>query len=175
MLALLPLFLWGQQRITGVSVRWSDSFDEWTIYTEYEGEEGTLTRRSTASAEGQIWDYRLGEQTGSIRIKWASNPLEWEVRGDNLIGTARAPWRDTYTEWRVNLTQGGSVTWRSRYPNLPGDWILDDVENSGFNLYTFYQGDPRDWVVSDEWPQAALADKMLLLTLTVVYGIQAGR
>ena len=46
--------------------KWSDDFREWTIFTDDEEEEGELTMRWQQQMDWTQWDYRLGEETGSI-------------------------------------------------------------------------------------------------------------
>lgn len=155
------------QRLTGISTQWSDSFREWIIYTDNEELQGELRLRMMSADDWRQWEYRIGENTGTIRAKWPDRYDEWEVRGDNVVATARAIWRDDPREWRL-IGQGGRLlTWKSRYGNILEEWILLTDENEGtFEMYTAYEGDPRDWVVIDE-AALSLPEAMLLVFVTV--------
>jgi hypothetical protein len=165
----------GAQQIQAIATQWNDSFDEWTIITDLEEDGGYLRRRPGGAQDGQIWDYRVGEYSGSIKVRWSANPLEWEARGENRIATARSLWRDRPNEWRLSLPGGKAATWRSRYANLLEDWGLYDLPGGAFQVYAAYEGDPRVWMVADEWPEGWLPEKMLLITLSIVYGTGLAR
>ena len=154
------------QYLTGVAARWSDNLAEWIIYTEYDDLVGDLTRRTSAQPGVAVWDYRVGEQSGVVRLRWNANPLEWEVRGDNRVVTARALWRDSPRDWRITLPTGATFNWRSRYGNILSDWKLDETDQGGLGMYTYYESDPRDWVIIDGW-ETALPEKLLLVVITL--------
>lgn len=159
------------QQIQTIVTQWSDSFEEWTIVTDVADEEGYLRRRPGSDQ----WDYRVGDYSGSIKVRWNANPLEWEVRGENRIATARSLWRDRPSEWRLSLPGGKAAAWRSRYANPLDNWGLYDLPDAAFQVYAAYEGDPRVWLVVDEWPEGRLPEKILLITLSVVYGTGLAR
>lgn len=158
--------LFGQQ-ITGVASQWSDSFAEWTVYTEVEGEEGTLRLRWNSRGDWTQWEYRIGDWTGQIKAKWPDRIDEWEARGENVIIEARTLWRDNLREWRITRPGGAYYKWQSRYSNVLDEWVVDTEKFGFFEMYTAFEGDPREWIVVDEL-EAGLPEKMLLVFLTII-------
>ncbi|HJW28909.1 MAG TPA: hypothetical protein VJ508_06615, partial [Saprospiraceae bacterium] len=79
------------------------------------------------------------------------------------IVNIRTAWRGEYYRWK--LSDGHhQYTWFSRYTNQPGEWITDDNDNGFFQVYTYYEGDARDWVIKDELPQdVSLAMRMAMI------------
>jgi hypothetical protein len=161
------------QRLTGISTQWNDSFVEWTIYTEYEGEEGELRLRWTARETWREWDYRIGERSGQIRAKWPDRYDEWEVRGDNLIVSARALWRNDPREWRISGPDGRTYKWQSRYGNTFEEWVIGSEDYGFMEMYTTYLGDSRDWVIIDEI-DVSLPEKLMLVFLTIFHSTPKG-
>lgn len=155
------------QQLTGISTQWNDSFAEWVIYTDVEGEEGQLRLRWTAREDWREWEYRIGEQFGTIRAKWPDRLDEWEVRGDNIIVTARAMWRNDPRQWRISGPNGRNYRWNSRYSNVLEEWVVGSEDYGFMELYTAYSGDPRDWVIVDEL-DASLPERMMLIFLTIM-------
>ena len=58
------------QVLTAISSKWSDSFGEWTIYTDNQELEGVLRLRWLTTDNWNEWEYRIGDATGTIRTKW---------------------------------------------------------------------------------------------------------
>ena len=157
----------GAQQLTAVATQWSDSFREWIVYTEVEGEEGYLRLRWNSRGDWTQWEYRIGEYTGQIKTKWPERVDEWEVRGENFIIDARTIWRDNKREWRI--TDPGSVQykWQSRYANHLEEWVIDTEQYGFFEMYTAFEGDPREWIIVDEL-DASLPERMMLVFLTII-------
>lgn len=155
------------QQLTGIATEWSDSFAAWTIYTSEEGEEGELRIRWNNTDDWTQWDYRIGEWTGQIRLKWPNRTDEWELRGENQIVSARAMWRDDPREWRIKSPEGHQYKWRSRFGNNFEEWVVDTDTYGFFEMYTSFEGDPRDWTIIDEL-DAGLPEKMMLVFLTII-------
>ena len=151
------------QVLTGIATRWNDSFGEWIIYTGEEGKEGELRLRWAMQDNWTEWQYRLGESTGTIKLKWREDLNEWEARGDNQIASARTVWRDNFREWRI--TDGkNTLTLSSRYGNIWDEWTIRNSSAGPFEMYTNFEGDPRDWVLIDEMDESVpLTTKMLMM------------
>ena len=151
-LAFLILF-WGNvnaQIITAIATNWSDDFRDWTIYTDEEDVEGSLTMRWQQQMDWTEWDYRLGEESGTIKLKWKNDPSQWEIRGGGEIITARMVWNNDIHEWRIS--DGTTrLTLKALYNNNLNDWeIKESKENGTFQLYMEWQNDPREWTIADE-------------------------
>lgn len=166
LLLSLPAFA---QKLTGVNTRYSDSFREWIFYTEVEGREGELTLRWPEPELWGAWDYRIQEQFGRLRHKWPGRTDVWEVQGDGVTASARAVWRDDPREWRVEGPYL-QVNWKSYYGNQRDEWQTGPRSPGYFAMYTAYAGDPRDWIIVDEFaPEVTLPEKMMLVLLTLYH------
>lgn len=169
---LLALFLLprsGQsQRLTGIDTRYSDSFREWIVYTDTDGQEGELVLRWPAPDLWDDWSYRVGEQSGRVRPKWPGRLDEWEVRGNGNTATVRAVWRDDPREWRFSSALY-VFNWKSVYGNILDEWQTDERAPGYLGMYTAYEGDPRQWVIIDELDASVTLAEKLLLVFTALY------
>ncbi len=136
------------QFITGIGTKWSDEFTEWTIYTDDEEVEGEIIMRWQMQRDWTVWDYSLGEESGSIRQKWKGDPNQWEISGGDELITARTLFKDDPTEWRItNNTQ--TIKVKSRWSNNFNEWKLKSSTYGDFSIEADWEGDPREWNVED--------------------------
>lgn len=155
------------QVISAAYTRYDDSFREWYFLTTDE-EEGTLSLRWLYDDNWSEWDYRLGEHSGSIELKWKDSPEEWELRGGNRIVTARTVWRGDLKEWRINDGER-TLTLRSRWSNRLDEWELRSAHDGHWHMYTVYEGDPRDWIIDDELGDDYPFETRLMLVFLALY------
>ena len=155
------------QILTGLGARWNDDFSEWLIFTDEEDLEGTLNMTWQAQNDWTSFDYRIGEASGAIKIKWRNNPNEWETRGEGKIITGRTRWKDDFREWRItdnNIT----LLLRSKWANNPNAWLLSNENYGYFEMYMHYRDDFREWVIIDELDsEVSLPMKMMLVFLVM--------
>lgn len=137
------------QYITGIGTKWSDEFTEWRIYTEEEDLEGEINMRWQMQLDWTEWDYSLGDETGSIRIKWKDDPNHWEISGGSELITARTLWKDNPTEWRIT-NNSQTITLKSRWSNNFSEWQLKSDRYGSFRIFQDWEGDPREWIVEDD-------------------------
>ena len=150
------------QIVTGLATYWSDSFREWIIYTDDENEEGELRLRWADSGNWKEWDFRLGEISGQIRQKWPNDPNAWELWADNETVAARTVFPNDFREWRITDGQH-TITLFCRYGNTFDEWSVRSSNAGNFEMYTQWQGDPRDWVIVDELgPTVSLPTRMMM-------------
>lgn len=175
-ICLFALFLIGAcnlsaQQLSGIATRWSDSFGEWIVFAEEEEEPGELRMRWVGLDNWTEWEYRLGESTGQIQLKWNEDPNEWEIRGDNRIITARTLYRGDPMEWRIT-DNTNQLTLNNRYGNTSDHWTIRDSDHGYFSVYTAWEGDPRDWIIEDELgPAIDLPMKMALVFIAIYHSI----
>lgn len=155
------------QVLTGISTKWSDSFREWIIYTEEEDLEGEIRMRWPLDNDWSEWEYRLGDATGTIKVKWRNNPNEWELRGSNEIIIMRTRWNNDPREWRID----GNIDFilKSRYGNIRDEWAIEDDRNGFFEMITAWEGDPRDWSIKDELDESVGLPTKLAMVFTVIF------
>lgn len=156
------------QDIIGLGTRWSDSFREWDVHTVDEQKIGSLELRWRLSDDWTQWEFRLGDTTAQIRQKWADDPNLWEVRCLGEVVTARTVFANDFRQWR--LSDGTHrIRWQSRYGNIRDEWLIREAEEHGsFNVHTYWEGDPRDWVVENGLdPEVSYAMRVALIFIAV--------
>jgi hypothetical protein len=137
------------QDIIGLGTRWSDSFREWEVHSREEWRTGSMGLRWALREDWTEWEFRLGDTTAQIRLKWRDDPNLWEIRCLGKTVTARTVYPGDFRQWR--LADGTHrLHWQSRYGNIRDEWILRTQEAGSFTVYTYWEGDPRDWVIRDE-------------------------
>ena len=156
------------QILTGVATRWNDSFAEWAVFTTDEENEGELRLRWAMQDDWTEWQYRLGESTGTIKLKWREDLNEWEARGDNQIASARTVWRGNFREWRISDGKH-TLTLHSRYGNIWDEWTIRNSSSGHFEMYTSFEGDPRDWAVIDELDESVPLPMKILMIHVVLF------
>ena len=137
------------QLITSIGTKWSDEFTEWVIHTDEEDVEGEITMRWQMQGDWTEWDYSIGEESGSVKLKWKDNPNQWEISGGNELITARTLWKDDPSEWRIT-NNSKSITLKRRWSNNFNEWHLKNDTYGEFDMFTDWEGDPREWIVRDE-------------------------
>ncbi len=168
-LAFLSTAVWAQN-LAGLSTRWDDSFTEWIIYlAEEEDLQGEITMRWPMKGDWTEWDYRLGDLSGAIKVKWKDNPNLWEVRGDNEIVTIQTVWRDDWRQWEVK-SGDIRIDVKSRWANILEEWSAQHDEWGKVQMYTSWEGDLRDWVIEDDLNQElSLPVKIAIVFIPVFY------
>ncbi len=156
------------QTLAGAASRWGDSFREWVIYTDEDGNEGDLHLRWQNTDKWDEWEYRLDGVSGAIKIKWPQDPREWEIRSsEGDIVSAKTLWNNNFREWRIsnNDLQMNLVC---RYNNSWDEWEVRG--NSGnMEIYSAFAGDPRDWVVIDELDNDVPAAMRMAILFIVLF------
>ena len=162
------------QFITGISTKWSDEFTEWIIYTDDEDIEGEVTMRWQMQGDWTEWDYSLGEDSGSIKLKWKDDPNQWEISGGNELITARTLWKDDASEWRIT-NNSKSITLKRRWSNNFNEWSLKNDKYGEFDMITEWEGDPREWLVTDYMDEdISIHMKMAILFLVTFHSSPKG-
>lgn len=157
------------QTIIGIGTRFNDSFREWVISTDDEDVKGELRMRWSFRDDWTAWDVTIGDVYATIEQKWTDDPNLWEIRCNGVTVNARTAWPNDYSRWK--LSDGKTtLNWHSRYGNDFGEWAIDGKEARSFEIYNYWEGDPREWVVMDEFgDDVSLAMKLSMIFLTVFW------
>ncbi len=182
-LLLLPLLLAGQ-RVSSVSTRWSDSFVEWEIFApapdttrENDSQEAPDEERIgefklrwlNVRDDWSEWDYEIGDQRGTIRMKWKDDPTQWELRAyDGAIVSMRAAWANDPAQWRIT-DNDVALSLRSRWTNQLDEWMVEDNQHGTFYMYTFQEMDPRDWAIDDRLSERISPAMRLAMIFIVIF------
>ena len=156
------------QDIIGVATKWSDSFREWSLFTEDEDRTGDLYLRWSGREDWTQWDMRLGDTIAEIKLKWQDNPNEWEIRCLGTTVMARTLWNGDFREWRIS--DGDTrLVWKSRYGNQFEEWVLRDEDKGIFRMYTYWELDPREWVIEDALDEEISFPMRLALIFVAIF------
>ena len=116
------------------------------------------------------WDFRLGDTLAQIKQKWPDDPNLWEIRCLGEVVTARTLWSNNFLEWRLD-DGTDRIVWKSRYTNVIDEWIVRDTSRGEFAVYTYYERDPREWVVFDNLDaDVSYAMRLAMIFLAVFHG-----
>lgn len=166
-LMLLCFHAASAQRIIGVGTRFNNSFREWIITTEDEDIRGELRMRWTFQDDWTVWDWRVGDVAATIEQKWAEDPNLWVIRCDGVTVNAKTAWAGEFKRWKLN-DGNEQINWESKYANQKEDWEINASGDSPFRMHTYWEGDPREWVVEDDTSEKvsnAMKVAMIFLTL----------
>jgi len=94
------------------------------------------------------WNVTVGDSYGTIKIKWDNNPSQWELRINNEIIQIKTVFPRDYSEWRIS-DGSNEFRLRSKYKNTYDDWSVDHKKLGYLDIYTEWEGDPRDWNIDD--------------------------
>lgn len=155
------------QMLTGISTKWNDAFGEWTLYTDNQEMEGNVQLRWLMNNDWTEWTYTLGEDNGSIRMKWKENPNEWEVRSGNEVVTMRTLFNGNFREWRIIGDK--TLTWKTRYGNSFDEWELNDGKLGNFTMLTAWEGNPGDWIIEDDLDENINLTIKMAMVFLVIY------
>lgn len=164
----LNSLVFSQTELFGIGATWDDSYKEWIIYTADEKIEGELSLRWMTKNDWSEWDYRLEEESGSIKQKWDKDPSQWELRGGNEIITMKTKWSRDFTEWRIT-TGSKTLTLKSKYKTHLQEWEISDKKYGTFEMYTTYEDDPRDWDIIDELDEDISFHTKMAILFVVMY------
>ncbi len=140
------------QRMVGAETRYNNSFRDWILLTEDDDVEGELRLRWTFSDDWSSWDLSVGDITASIEQKWAEDPNLWVIRCEGITVNAKTAWAGEFHRWK--LSDGNhQINWESKYSNIKEEWEIDSNNDLFFQMYTRWEGDPRDWTIVDELPE----------------------
>jgi hypothetical protein len=165
MSCLLPVT--DAQTIIGIGTRYNDSFREWVITTDDEDIVGELRMRWAIRNDWTQWDLRVGDTVATVEQKWKDDPNLWEIRCNGVTVNARTAWPGEFTRWK--LTDGKHhFNWYTPYANQRAEWMMDGSSAGSFQVYTYWEGDPREWVVVDELdPDVRMAMKVAMVFLAL--------
>jgi hypothetical protein len=113
------------------------------------------------------WDARIGDSLITIEQKWKGEPDLWEIRCNGITVNARTTWPGDYYRWKLNDGRH-QFNWAPRYANIHDEWQTRDRTDGGFQIYTYWEGDPREWEVIDDLPDdVSMAMLVALIFLAI--------
>ncbi|MEY4934988.1 MAG: hypothetical protein RIS64_1347 [Bacteroidota bacterium] len=137
------------QTLTSASIRYDDSFGEWLLYTDIDGEQGTLEAPWHRQNNWTNWNFGIRNKNGTVRAVWQDRLDEWELRGEGKTITMRQIWKNDANEWRIN---DGNITldFKMKRHNDAYEWLMDDKTHGVFYVVSDHPNDARDWTIQDD-------------------------
>lgn len=137
------------------------------ITTDDEGIRGELLIRWAFRNDWTEWDVRVGDVSATIEQKWKDDPNLWEIRCEGIVVNAKTTWPGEFNRWKLT-DDSHHFNWGTKYVNQRDEWMTDGRSDSYFKVHTYWEGDPREWVVTDELPSdVSLAMKIAMIFLSV--------
>ena len=150
MVMVIPVFSTAQD-VIGIGTRYRDSFREWNITTDDEEISGEMRMRWVFKNDWTEWDVRIGDISATIEQKWKDDPNLWEIRCEGVVVNAKTVWPGEFNRWKLN-DGTHQFNWGTRFFNQRDEWFVDNRSRENFKVYTYWEGDPREWVVIDDLP-----------------------
>ena len=154
--------------ISGLSIAREDDFTDWDFYGNTDDPIGYLRLRWIFQKDWSEWDYRIGEETGSIKQRTKSDPNIWELRSGNVILTLKTIYTGDFNQWRIT-DDSQTLTFSTLYENVYDGWKTSSKAGQ-FEIYTQWEMDPRDWIVYDKLkPEISNPFKISMIFLASYY------
>ena len=160
------------QELIGFSVEYGDTFIEWEVIPSDEDIDlGELNLSWPYKSDWNDWEYQIDGRVGNIRQKWINRPDEWELIDGDYIVSIKNQWRGNLTIWKIKCDDF-TLRFESKYHNLADEWTLVSDKYGAFDIYTEYEGDPRDWIIEDNLDEnVPLALKMAMVFISIHYSV----
>ena len=127
-----------------------------------------MTKTWLLSDDWSQWDYRFGEISGSIEMKWIGSPGQWELRGMNEIYSMKPIWSNDLREWRIT-NNDFQLKLKTRFRNSLEEWEIRSADHGNFFMFTEFEGDLRDWTIVDEMDPDVPFQMKLSIIFTVLF------
>lgn len=160
------------QELIGFSVEYGDTFIEWEVIpADEEFEIGEFNLSWPHRSAWNDWEYNIAGRVGNVRQKWINRPNEWELIDGEYVVSIRNQWKGDLTIWQIKCDDY-SLKFESKYHNVVDEWILTTKDYGSFEVFTDFEGDPRDWIVVDNLDEEIpLALKMAMIYVTIYYSV----
>lgn len=153
------------QDIIGIGTRYNDSFRDWIITTSDEDIEGEMRMRWAFRNDWTEWDISIGDLHATVEQKWKDDPNLWEIKCDGYVVNAKTVWPGEFNRWKLNDGEH-QFSWGTKYFNMRDEWSTG--KGGEFKVYTYWEGDPREWVVVDNMPQdVSMAMRIAMIFLSL--------
>lgn len=160
------------QELIGFSVEYGDTFMEWDVIPADEAIDiGELNLSWPDKSDWNDWDYNVAGRVGNIHQKWINRPNEWELIDGEYIVSIRNQWKGDFTVWKITCDDY-VLKFESKYNNIADEWTLTTKKYGTFDVFTDFEGDPRDWIIEDRLDKDfPLALKMAMVYVSMYYSV----
>jgi len=102
-----------------------------------------------------------------MSLRYQTNPQHWFLNTDYGTVSIKQKWRNDITEWTVQY-EDIRLKWTTDFGRDISQWYFEDKELGYMQMWTAYEGDPRDWEIEDKAPNVPDEMKMAMLLITVI-------
>ncbi|MBT8231360.1 MAG: hypothetical protein HKO66_10925 [Saprospiraceae bacterium] len=163
-----PSLSYSQSEFIGLSSIYDDSSREWRIYCldnygdEFQSYANAKWPHKTPWTEWQIdhLDYYW-----NMFLRFQTNPQHWFLDSNDLSISIKQKWRNDITEWSVSFDDH-LLKWKSEYRNDLSVWFFESKEFGYLEMWTTFEGDPRDWEIEDQAPNVPDEVKVAMIMIT---------
>jgi hypothetical protein len=122
---------------------------QWEMYGEEEAADGRLETYDHIDARKIFWNYELYDSAGRIWNLFPAQYDNWRLQADTISISMQTVFRGRWPEWRIS--DGNiSLTLRADGLSNPFYWIIEHPKYGSWEVYSYYELDPRDWEIQDE-------------------------
>ena len=166
---LFSIAINAQSRFLSINSTYDHSAAEWLIYTldadNYE-KESRLYLKWPLRNDWTHWTIDFEDAFMSIKRQWNLTPQHWELTHENRVISMKQKWRNDLSEWDIHYS-GNILKWKTVYPNRLDEWYFEIDEENYFDMWTRYNGDPRDWDIDDRAPNIPDEVKLAAMFITI--------
>lgn len=133
------------QTIVGYASFYDDAFNRWEILTDDPELTGSIELTYGFNQDFSDWQFSLGNASGWIRLRNKRDPNVWEVVGNGDLIQVRTVYPNEFNHWQIS---DGRITVDVKNVRFQPDvWEVTKTRTPLLSLYTYYEGDLRDWVI----------------------------
>ena len=156
-----------QHNLHFIESHYSDSFSQWIIHFDDEGQ-GDIELKWPTRNDWSQWLIDVGEYYGSIRQTRATDPNHWQAKINGQIIDFRTTYPGDLTHWTIRY-EGIHYKLYLPYKNQVENWTLE-TKGDYFDIYTSFEGDPRDWSF-EELEDNLIPTELKLASITLVISV----
>lgn len=160
----------GQSQFFGLSSVYDDVATEWIVLSadSLEEYESNLTLKWFYKNKPADWQIDHLGNYWDIELRKNAVPQTWTLQSNNFSVTVRQRWRNDITEWRIS-TGSENYIWKTEYGNDLSWWYFEDDKAGFMQMWTTWDGDPRDWEIEDNAPLVADEIKLCMIFITMYF------
>lgn len=154
-----------QDALLGFYSVYSDSFREWIVPFDEEGE-GEIRLKWPLKNDWTQWEISIGEYYGNVKQRWSNQADQWEAKINGQIIDIKTIYPRDRRSWRFKMN-GQTADFKMIYNNSVENWSLEINEQNYFEIYTVNLGDLRVWQIEDQLQSIPIEMKIAAMVLCI--------
>jgi len=167
---LYPSLSSGQSTFFNISSEYDNSAIEWQIVSldSLDNEILSSVRAKWPNEKSWTeWQFDHLEYFWDMSLRYQTNPQHWYLNTDYGTVAIKQKWRNDFTEWTIRYDDI-QLKWTTDFGNDISQWYFEDKEYGFMEMWTSYEGDPRDWEIEDQAPNVPDEMKLAMMLITVI-------